>query len=95
MIIILFHLAILLFLKTKIQVLHQKGSTKMESIFESPLKVVSGNGGGFTSDEFTRFYKNLNLKISTVQLESPWSKGICERHYTFLTDMILEKRDKI
>ena len=59
------------------------------SIFGSPSKVFSDNGGEFFSREFVDFCENFNIKVSTTPSESPWSNGICERHNAILTDIVL------
>ena len=43
------------------------------SIFGSPYKVFSDNGGEFFSNEFIDFCENFNIKVSTTPAESPWS----------------------
>ena len=48
------------------------------SLFGSPMKMFSDNGGEFGSEELTDFCGNFNIKISTSAAESPRSNRICE-----------------
>ena len=65
------------------------------SIFGSPIKIFSDNGGEFVSEELTDFCENFNIKVSTSAAESPWSNGICERHNAILTEILLKVREDI
>ena len=63
------------------------------SLFGSPTKIFSDNGGEFVSKEFTDFCENFNIEISTTPGESPWSNGICERHNAILTELLLKIKE--
>ena len=65
------------------------------SLFGSPMKIFSDNGGEFSSEELTDFCENFNIKISTSAAESPWSNGICERHNAILTELLLKIKEDI
>jgi len=60
------------------------------SIFGSPKKILSDNGGEFTNDDFAEMAEKLNTKITTTAAESPWSNGINERHNGILGEMVLK-----
>ena len=65
------------------------------SLFGSPMKIFSDNGGEFSSEELTDFCENFNIKISTSAAESPWSNGICGRHNAILTELLLKIKEDI
>ena len=65
------------------------------SLFGSPMKIFSDNGGEFASEELTDFCENFNIKISTSAADSPWSNGICERHNAILTELLLKIKEDI
>ena len=60
------------------------------SIFGSPKKILSDNGGEFTNDDFAEMAEKLNTKITTTAAESPWSNGVNERHNGILGEMVLK-----
>ena len=49
------------------------------SIFDSAKKFFVDNGGEFDNDEFRSLCENVNIRICTTAVESPWSNGIVER----------------
>ena len=63
------------------------------SLFGSPSKVFSDNGGEFVSKEFIDFCENFKMKVKTTAAEAPWSNSICERHNAIMTDIILKVRN--
>ena len=50
------------------------------TIFGSAKKYLVENGGEFDNDEFRSLCENVNRRICTTAVESPWSDGIVERH---------------
>ena len=58
------------------------------SIFGSPQKFLSDNGGEFVNDEFTELAEQFNITVLTTAAESPWSNGLCERHNGILADLV-------
>ena len=50
------------------------------SIFGSPSKVLSDNGGEFANHEFVDMCENLSINFQTTAAEAPWSNGLCEKH---------------
>ena len=60
------------------------------SIFGSPKKILSDNGGEFKNDDFAEMAEKLNTKITTTAAESPWSNGVNERHNGILGEMVLK-----
>ena len=65
------------------------------SIFGSPKKIFSDNGGDLFQKRFTDFCESFNIKISTTPTESPWCNEICEQHNTILTELLLKKNEDI
>ena len=59
-------------------------------IFGIPRKLLSDNGGEFTSQEMREVSSHLNLLKYTTAAEAPWQNGLCERVHQ-VTDMILTK----
>ena len=59
-------------------------------IFGVPRKLMSDNGGEFTSDEMKEVSSYLNVIKYTTAAEAPWQNGLCERVHQ-VTDMILLK----
>ena len=49
------------------------------SLFGSPTKCLSDNGGEFSNSDFLQFTEAFNIKHLTTAAESPWSNGVCER----------------
>ena len=43
-------------------------------------KFLVDNGGEFDNDEFRFSCENVNIRICTTAVESPWSNAIVERH---------------
>ena len=58
------------------------------SIFGSPKKILSDNGGEFNNEDFNEMGEKLNTKITSTAAESPWSNGINERHNGILAEMV-------
>lgn len=58
------------------------------SLFGPPQKILSDNGGEFTSHDFREMGEKLNTQILSTAAESPWSNGINERHHALITDML-------
>ena len=50
------------------------------SIFGTPRKVLSDNGGEFANYEFIDMCQNLNINFITTAAEAPWSNGLIEKH---------------
>ena len=53
--------------------------TSWISLFGSPRKILSDNGGEFNNSEMRDLGEAFNIKIMTTSAESPWSNGVCER----------------
>ena len=51
------------------------------------------NGGDFVLEEFTDFFENFNIKISTTPDESLWCNGIYERCNIMLTEILLKLKE--
>ena len=58
------------------------------SIFGSPGKFISDNGGEFNNELLRDPGEQLNTRVLTTAAESPWSNGIVERHNAVLGTMI-------
>ena len=58
------------------------------SIFGSPYKFLSDNGGEFVNSEFLELCEAFNITVKTTGAESPWSNGLCERHNGVLGSML-------
>ena len=58
------------------------------SIFGSPNKFLSDNGGEFVNEEFNEMAEKFNITVLTTAAESPWSNGLCEKHNGIIGDMI-------
>ena len=58
------------------------------SIFGSPRKFLSDNGGEFVNQEFNELAEKFNISVLTTAAESPWSNGLCEKHNGIIADMI-------
>ena len=50
------------------------------STFGSSKKYLVDNGGEFNNEDFRSLCENVNICILTNATESPWSKGLIERH---------------
>ena len=64
-------------------------------IFGPPKQIFSDDGGEFVSQYFANFCENFNINIKTIAVESPWSNGLCECHYKFLSDIIVKIKEHI
>ena len=58
------------------------------SLFGPPQKILSDNGGEFTSHDFREMGEKLNTQILSTAAESPWSNGINERHHALIENML-------
>ena len=58
------------------------------SLFGPPQKILSDNGGEFTSHDFREMGEKLNTQVLSTAAESPWSNGINERHHALITNML-------
>ena len=50
------------------------------SVYGSPVKFLSDNGGEFANAEFLSFCERLGITVKTTAAESPWSNGVVERN---------------
>lgn len=57
------------------------------SIFGPPSKILSDNGGEFTSHKVASMCESFNIEHKDTAAESPFSNGICERHNALLCHM--------
>ena len=60
------------------------------SIFGIPYKMLTDNGGEFTSEELREVASHVNIVKFTTGAEAPWQNGLCEKVHQ-VTDMILLK----
>ena len=58
------------------------------SIYGTPQKFLSDNGGEFSNEEVRVLCENLNINVKTTAAESPWSNGLCERHNMVIASMV-------
>ena len=58
------------------------------SLFGPPQKILTDNGGEFSSHDFREMGAKLNTVVMSTATESPWSNGINERHHSILTHML-------
>ena len=59
-------------------------------IFGVPKKLLTDNGGEFTSEEIREVMSFLNVVKLTTGAEAPWQNGLCEKVHQ-VTDMIMLK----
>ena len=59
-------------------------------IFGVPSKLLTDNGGEFTSQEMREVMSFLNVVKLTTGAEAPWQNGLCEKVHQ-VTDMIMLK----
>ena len=60
------------------------------SIFGTPRKILSDNGGEFRNELLREVGDLLDVEIMTTAAEAPWANGIVERHNAVFGN-ILEK----
>ena len=60
------------------------------ALFGSPMRILTDNGGEFSSEQFREMGEKLSTRIVTTAAESPWSNGINERHNAILGNMVLK-----
>lgn len=53
--------------------------TSWISLFGTPNKFLSDNGGEFNNNQFRELGECFNIRILNTAAESPWSNGVCER----------------
>ena len=58
------------------------------SIYGSPTKFLSDNGGEFINEDFVALCESLNVSVKTTGAESPWSNGLVERHNLVISEML-------
>ena len=58
------------------------------SIFGTPGKVLSDNGGEFANSEFVAMCESLNINYITTAAEAPWSNGLVERHNAVIGEVV-------
>ena len=54
------------------------------------MRILTDNGGEFSSEQFREMGEKLSTRIVTTAAESPWSNGINERHNAILGNMVLK-----
>ena len=62
---------------------------KWVSIFGTPTKFITDNGGEFSNEEMILATNKLNIYHNTTGAESPWQNGLCEKNHATV-DNILE-----
>ena len=65
------------------------------SIFGSPKRLFTNNGGTVISDEFYEMCDRFNIKVITTPSYIPWSNGLCKQHNHFLTNMLDKIHDDV
>ena len=58
------------------------------SIYGTPEKLLTDNGGEFNNSEMRDLCERLNIRVKTTAAESAWSNGLVERHHAVIADMI-------
>ena len=53
---------------------------KWISVFGSPMRILSDNGGEFVNKQFLDMCDNLSIEYSTTAAEAHWSNGLVEKH---------------
>ena len=64
------------------------------SLYGSPRKVLSDNGGEFNNEQFRDMAESSDIQVMTTAAESPWSNGLCERHNAILTEILLKIKEE-
>jgi hypothetical protein len=62
---------------------------KWVSVFGTPSKFITDNGGEFSNEEMQLAADKLNIIHNTTGANSPWQNGLCERNHATV-DNILE-----
>ena len=62
--------------------------TSWISLFGSPKKLLSDNGGEFNNSQMRQLGETFNIRLMTTAAESPWSNGVCERLNGVLGDSV-------
>ena len=55
------------------------------SVYGTPDKFLSDNGGEFANHDFINMCESLGITIKRTAAESPWSNGLVERHNLILS----------
>ena len=63
------------------------------SIYGTPEKLLTDNGGEFNNTEVREACERLNIRVKTTAAESAWSNGMVERHHLIIADMIQKTID--
>ena len=63
------------------------------SIFGTPRKILSDNGGEFSNCEMRDMCEKFNIRLLTTSAESPWSNGVCERLNAVIGSSVDKIRD--
>lgn len=58
------------------------------SIYGSPQKILSDNGGEFSNSLIRELAEKFNITVYTTAAESPWANGLTERHNYTMGEMI-------
>ena len=58
------------------------------SVYGTPDKFLSDNGGEFANHDFVTMCESLGITIKKTAAESPWSNGLVERHNLILSEML-------
>ena len=58
------------------------------SIYGTPEKILSDNGGEFSNEKVRELGEKMNLRLLTTGAESPWSNGLVERHNLIMGESI-------
>ena len=61
-----------------------EGVFKIWMLFGTAGKFLVDNGGEFDNNDYRSMCENLNIRIFTTAIESPWSNGLFKRHNAVL-----------
>ena len=57
------------------------------SLFGTPGKFLSDNGGEFGNETFREMGEGFNIRVVTTGAESPWANGIVEKYNGTLAEI--------
>ena len=58
------------------------------SVYGTPEKFLSDNGGEFNNPSLRELCEKCNIVVLTTAAESPWSNGVVESHNRVIADMV-------
>ena len=66
---------------------------KWVGVFGIPEAILNDNGGEFTAEEIREFKSILNVIDLTMDTESPWQKGLCEKNHQVVDTMWMRMKE--